>query len=239
MLSEKRALVTGASSGIGQAIAVALAAKNAELWLVGRQREPLEAAGRAARSVGATTHLCPADLESEADIRQLAAALDAEDQAMDIVIHSAGLHITGRWSDATPDDFDRQYRVNVRAPYLLTQLLLPGLIGRQGQVVFINSSAGLNARAGVGQYAATKHALKALADSLRDEVNAVGVRVLSVFPGRTAGPMQAALFEAEGRAYDPERLLQPEDIATVVVNALLLPRTAEVTDLHVRPFQKA
>jgi NADP-dependent 3-hydroxy acid dehydrogenase YdfG len=104
--------------------------------------------------------------------------------------------------------------------------------------VFVNSSVGLNARANVGQYAATKHALKALADSLRDEVNADAVRVLSVFLGRTATPMQASVHEMEGKEYHPERLLLPEDVAAVVINALSLPRSAEVTDINIRPLIK-
>jgi NADP-dependent 3-hydroxy acid dehydrogenase YdfG len=90
----------------------------------------------------------------------------------------------------------------------------------------------------LSQYAATKHALKAIADSLREEVNAEGLRVLSVYPGRTASPMQAAVHEMEGRAYHPERLMQPEDVAAVVINALSLPRSAEVTDIYIRPLLK-
>ena len=109
---------------------------------------------------------------------------------------------------------------------------------RCGQVVFVNSSAGLTARAGVGQYAATKHALRAVADSFREEVNADGLRVLSVFLGRTATPMQEAVHKMEGKAYYPERLMQAEDVAAVVVNALSLPRTAEVTDIYARPMKK-
>jgi NADP-dependent 3-hydroxy acid dehydrogenase YdfG len=108
---------------------------------------------------------------------------------------------------------------------------------RRGQIVFINSSVGLRARAGVGQYAATKHALKALADSLREEVNASGVRVISVYPGQTASPMQADLYEAAQKIYTPERLLQASDVAEVVVCALSLPRSAEVTDIALRPMQ--
>jgi len=109
---------------------------------------------------------------------------------------------------------------------------------RRGQIVFVNSSVGLIARANVGQYAATKHALKAIADSLREEVNADGVRVLSIFPGRTATPMQELVHKMEGRVYQPERFTQPEDIAQVVINTLALPRTAEVTDISIRPFRK-
>jgi NADP-dependent 3-hydroxy acid dehydrogenase YdfG len=126
----------------------------------------------------------------------------------------------------------------LKPAYRLTQALLPALKASQGQIVFINSTVGLAARANVAQYAATKHALKALADALREEVNPAGVRVLSVYPGRTATDQQASIYELEGRAYAPETLLQPEDVAATVVGALTLPRTAELTDLRVRPMRK-
>jgi short-subunit dehydrogenase len=90
----------------------------------------------------------------------------------------------------------------------------------------------------VGQYAATKHALKAIADCLREEVNPKGVRVLTVYLGRTATAMQEAVHRQEGRVYRPETLLQPEDVATMVVQALMLPYTAEVTDISIRPMVK-
>jgi NADP-dependent 3-hydroxy acid dehydrogenase YdfG len=105
--------------------------------------------------------------------------------------------------------------------------------------VFINSSQGLQARGNTGPYAATQHALKAVADSLRQELNADGIRVLSIFPGRTATPRMKALYEIEGWPYRPELLLQAEDIAQLVLNALLLPRTAEVTNVEIRPLIKS
>jgi short-subunit dehydrogenase len=109
----------------------------------------------------------------------------------------------------------------------------------RGQIVIMNSTAGLEARARVGQYAATKHALKALADSLREEVNSAGIRVLSLYLGRTATAMQEKIFQAEGRSYIPENLLQPEDVAALLVALLRLPRTAEVTDVRIRPAIKS
>jgi NADP-dependent 3-hydroxy acid dehydrogenase YdfG len=77
-----------------------------------------------------------------------------------------------------------------------------------------------------------------LADRLRDEVNPGGIRVLSVYPGRTATPMQAAIYRQEGRPYLPEHLLQPEDVAAVVLHALAMPPGAEVTDISIRPMHK-
>lgn len=238
-LEGHNALVTGASAGIGRALAVALAAQRATVILVGRHDDPLHEVRDCITRQDGTARVVSANLEREDNIRQIQARLDADGVEVDLLVHSAGAHIPGRWIDGDVNTLDQQYLINVRAPYLLTRLLLPSLLRRQGQVVFVNSSAGTaTAPAGIGQYAATKHALKALADSLRAEVNAEGVRVLSVYPGRTATRMQEALFQSEGREYQPERLLQPEDIAAAVVNALLLPRTAEVTDLFIRPFHK-
>ena len=81
--------------------------------------------------------------------------------------------------------------------------------------------------------------MKAIADSLREEVSPKGIRVLSLYLGRTATPMQEALYRQEGKAYTPEVLMQPEDVALVVVQALLLPASAELTDISIRPMMKA
>ncbi|MEW5857886.1 MAG: SDR family oxidoreductase [Cyanobacteriota bacterium] len=238
-LKDQIAVVTGASSGIGKAIALGLAAQGVTLCLVGRNLEALETVAETARATASQVLLYQVDLTLDEDIQQLKTRLQQDVKDVDLLIHSAGVITLGQMKTASLEDFDWQYRVNVRAPYALTQALLPMLTVRQGQIAFINSSAGLNARGGVGQYAATKHALKAIADSLREEVNADGVRVLSIYPGRTASPMQAAIVETEGKTYYPERLLQPEDVAAAVLNALSLPRTAEVTDINIRPLRKA
>ena len=233
------ALVTGASSGIGRAIALELASGGASVWLVARHAEALEATAAAARRAGG--HACgqPLDVGNDEDLERLRDRLAKESHGLDILVHGAGTHFLGAVADAPIAQFDQQYRVNVRGPYLLTQLLLPLLRQRRGQIVFVNSTVGLQARAGVGAYAASKHALRAVADALREEVNPDGIRVLSVYPGRTATPQQAAIHAEEGTPYRPERLLQPADVAAAVVHALTMDRTAEITDLRVRPMQKA
>lgn len=237
-LTDKISVVTGASSGIGRAIALDLAAQGAALCLVGRKLETLEAVAQIARKTAPKVISCCADLTVDEDIWKLTARLEQDFGHIDVLVHSAGMISLGKLQSASVQDFEWQYQANVRAPYLLTKALLPMLISYCGQIVFINSSAGLSAKASLGQYAATKHALKAIADSLREEVNADGLRVLSVFPGRTASPMQAIVHEMEGKAYQPERLMQPQDVAAVVINALSLPQSAEVTDINIRPFQK-
>ena len=237
--TDQIAIVTGASTGIGKAIVLALAEQGATLCLIGRNSEPLNAVADSARATASRVVCYRADLTLDEDIGELVARVERDLGAVDILIHSAGFISQGRIETASLKDFDKHFLTNVRGPYALTQAFLPMLRERRGQVVFINSSTGLNARANVGQYAATKHALKAIADSLREEVNAEGIRVLSVYPGRTATPMQAAVYKMEDREYHPERLMQPEDVATMLVSALSLPRSAEVTDIMVRPFIKS
>ena len=232
------AVITGASSGIGKSIALGFAAKCAILCLLGRKLEALEAVAKIARKTAPRVQCYGVDLTVDQDIKKVADDLRLDFGQVDILVHSAGVFAMGRIENAPVVDFDRQYQTNVRAPYALTQALLPMLRSCRGQIVFINSSAGLNAGANVTQYAATKHALKAIADGFRQELNAEGLRVLSVYPGRTATPMQAAIFKMESREYHPELLMQPEDVAATVINALILPRSAEVTDIIIRPLTK-
>ena len=238
-LADQLAIVTGASSGIGRAIALALAREGASLCLLGRNKERLQRTAQTASSNSPKVSIYQVDFASEQDVLCLTDQLEQELEHVDVLVHAAGDIVLGDINSLTIDDFDRQYKTNVRAPYLLTQKLLPRLRARRGQVVFINSSMGVQAKANVGQYAATKHALKAVANSLRDEVNSDGVRVLSIFAGRTATSMQETIYRLENKPYDPQLLLQPEDIASVVISALTLPRTAEVTDIHIRPLTKS
>jgi NAD(P)-dependent dehydrogenase (short-subunit alcohol dehydrogenase family) len=226
------ALVTGASGDIGRAIACDLLGAGAEVFMSGRNLErlvrrlqPEETRGRC--------HFVVADLTDDDDLGRIGSELTARGR-LDVLVLSSGIY--ERSQDA--DVFVRQIAANVLGPYALLRRVLPLLVESRGQVVFINSTQGLKAAAGVGQFAATQHAMKAVADSLRDEINASGVRVTSIFLGRTATDRQRAIFAAEGRPYPPERLIQPADVGGLVLFLLRLPRTSEVTDILLRPMQK-
>ncbi len=236
----KVALITGASSGIGRAIALDLAEKGATCCLVGRNKERLEKVAQTIKANNSqAVYTCSLDLQDDTSISYLKDQLTKEFGRVDILVHSAGIYISNLLDEASIEDFDKQYRGNVRAPYLLTQSLLSMIRSVKGQIVFINSSQGLNANARVSQFASTQHSVKAIADSLREEVNPYGVRVMSLFLGRTATPRMQALYEKEGKEYKPEVLLQPEDVASVVSHILSLPPTAEVTNLNIRPMIKS
>lgn len=231
------ALVTGASSGIGAAVAVKLAEQGVHLGLVARDAARLEAVAARARGSRVTVRTYLADLAEEEDLNSLKAAVDDEFGRLDILIHCAGVFESGPVEDAGADLLLHLFRVNTLAPYAITHLFLPAIKRRRGQIVFINSRASMAAWPGMTQYAATKAALRVIADGLREEVGHEGVRVLTVFPGKIATPLQHRIQEAAGRRFDPSQLPQPEDVALVVLSALTMPVNAEITDVIVRPQQ--
>ncbi|MET9875432.1 SDR family oxidoreductase [Actinacidiphila glaucinigra] len=223
-------LITGAGSGIGAVVAQRLLERGDELWLLARD------AGRAKeladRFPGARTLV--GDL-AEPERLSWALGHQSPPDRLDSLLHIAGVVDLGQVGELTPKTWNRTLAANLVAPAELTRLLLPQLRLSRGHVVFVNSGAGLNAHAEWGAYAASKHGLKALADSLRHEEHANGVRVTSVYPGRTATPMQAKVHQQEGKTYDPSRWIAPESVATAILTAIDLPRDAEINDLTIRP----
>ncbi|MEU1802222.1 SDR family oxidoreductase [Streptomyces sp. NPDC019937] len=223
-------LITGAGSGIGAAVTERLAERGDELWLLARD------AGRAKELAGRFpgVRTVVGDL---GDPEKLSWALShqALPERLDSLLHIAGVVDLGEIGELTPKAWNRQLAANLVSPAELTRLLLPQLRLAQGHVVFVNSGAGLRANAQWGAYAASKHGLKALADALRWEESGNGVRVTTVYPGRTATPMQVKVHQQEGKEYDAERWIAPETVATTVLTALDLPHDAEITDLQIRP----
>jgi NADP-dependent 3-hydroxy acid dehydrogenase YdfG len=159
--------------------------------------------------------------------------------AVDILINCGGAYLRGPWEDTDPDKFNDLLTTNVIGPFELTRLLLPRLEAARGDIVFVNSSITRSRGNKASHYKATQHALQSLSDSLRVEVNDIGIRVLSIYPGRTATPLQEFIYADEHRDYLPDALLQPSEIADSVLFCLSLPETAEVTDLYIRPRKKS
>lgn len=216
------ALVTGASSGIGSAIARSLAPTH-DLLLAGRDETSLSLL--ASELPGATAW--PFDLTNaaSADLGPLS--------RLDVLVHSAGIALLGPLSEATPSDWRQTFELNVFAVAELTNLLLPQLRAASGHVILINSGAGRNANPGWGVYAASKFALRAYADALRGDEPSL--RVTSVYPGRTATPMQEEVRRQEGGDYDATQYLDPASVGRAVAAAVLATPDAHITELIVRP----
>ncbi|WP_243058209.1 SDR family oxidoreductase [Nocardioides sp. SR21] len=217
-------LVTGAGSGIGAIVAERLHARGDRLVLLARSQE--RSAELAARFPGALVLV--ADLAWPESVESLTLP-----DGLDSVVHSAGVVELGTVGELSIDDWATQLRVNLVAPAALTRVALPALRAARGTVVFVNSGAGLAAHPGWSAYAASKHGLKALADSLRGEEPAL--RVTTVYPGRTGTPMQAKVHEQEGKEYDAAAWIRPETVADAILHVLDLPRDATIPDVTVRP----
>lgn len=219
-------LVTGAGSGIGAAVADLLHARGDDLVLVGRSQERVD--DLLATYAGARGLV--ADL---ADVPSLA-GLELPD-SLDSVVHAAGVVDLGPVEELNAAQWREHVDVNLLAPAELTRLALPALRQARGTVVFVNSGAGLRANPTWSAYAASKHGLRALADALRQEEREHGVRVTTVFPGRTATPMQQKVHRQEGAEYDAADWIRPETVAETVRHVLDLPRDATIPDVTVSP----
>jgi short-subunit dehydrogenase len=222
-------LVTGAGSGIGAALAVQLSGRGDEVIAIARSQERADALSR--RLNGSTVLV--ADLADLADPGSLG-DLQLPDR-LDSVVHSAGVVRLGRVAELSADDWTSQLAVNLVAPALLTRRALPALRRARGTVVFVNSGAGLSAAADWSAYGASKSGLRSLADALRAEEAASGVRVSVVYPGRTATPMQEDVHRQEGKEYDPTHWTSPETVADAIRQVLDLPADATISELVLRP----
>ncbi|MDO4264329.1 MAG: SDR family oxidoreductase [Deinococcus sp.] len=224
-------LITGATGGIGRATAHALAPTH-DLILQGRSRAALEGLQREVQAEHPQARLELLELDLLRPDTFAAAVADLRPAHL---VHNAGVAELGAVAEQGHDRWTWTLAVNVVAPAELTRLLLPSVQAAQGTIVFVNSGAGLRANAGWASYAASKHALRALADALRQEVADSGVRVASLYPGRTATPMQQAIREQEGAGYDPATFIQPATVADVVRYVLAAPRDVSLDDVAVRP----
>lgn len=218
-------LITGGSRGIGRAAADALAPDH-HLLIGGRDGAAVSKVCEALPS--AAPFVCDV---TDADATARAAARVGR---LDVLIHSAGVSAPSTIEGASRALWREVLELNVVAVADLTRLLLPALRTAEGQLVFINSGSGFNSSAGNGVYAASKFALRALADAVREEERGV-VRVTSIHPGRVDTDMQREVQRSMGKPYRAEDHLRPESVAAVIRAAVVATPEAAVETLSIRP----
>lgn len=217
------ALITGAGGGLGTAIAEALA-PDYTLLLAGRPSARLDAV---ATRLGATTW--PIDLTDAPGIEAAAEVLTE----LDVLVHNAGVAYPGRVAESAVEEWRASFEVNVTGAVALTLALLPALRAARGQIVFINSGAGIAVSPGLASYSASKFALRAFADALRTDEPLL--RVTSIHPGRIDTEMQRDLVAYEGGDYDPAHFLAPQTVAGVVAQVVATPPDAHTHQVVIRP----
>lgn len=190
---DKAVIVTGASSGIGAAIAVEIAGAGARVLLVGRDPGRLEDTRTRIADGGGTGTAMEADVtDAQAPARIVEAALDRIG-GIDVLIHAAGIFWPKPFGETTLEDFDRQWEVNVRAPFALTQAAMPHL-GQGASVIFISSIAGHVGFPNSSAYCATKGAIELLTKALTLELAQTGIRFNCIAPGNIRTPMNEHLL---------------------------------------------
>lgn len=222
------AIVTGASSGIGREITSELR-RTHRVVALGRDAQRLEAAG-AHVTVAAELR----DVDEYSPGGKIATLVESLPR-IDVLVHSAAVGTPGTFEATDAAEWQRQLTTNVVAPALLTRLALPKLRRASGTVVFLGSGVSVRPARQMAAYVTSKHALKGLADSLRLEESANGVRVTTLMPGQVDTPMQVELQEGLGNAYAPEQYLKPGTVAGAVRFIVDAPQDAQLTDLSIRP----
>jgi len=240
-LAGKVALVTGASSGIGEATALALAAEGAAVAIGARRVDRIDALADKISADGGRALTLDLDVTQEQQAHDAVGRTRADLGGLDIVVNNAGVMLLGPILDADTSDWRRMIETNVLGLMYVTHAALPGLVEQgSGDIVQVSSVAGRLAREGSGGYNASKWAVNAFSESLRQEVTARGVRVTLVEPGAVATELSDHITHAESKQRVKERVtkmrpLQSADIAAGVVYAVTQPPHVSVNEVLIRP----
>lgn len=237
IMAGRTALVTGAGSGIGRAVGLELGRLGANLVLAARSREALEEVAREASSLGAGEVLVrPTDVRDESQVRDLAEAARQSFDRLDVLVNNAGLGYAGRIEESDAGQVREMIDVNVWGAYLVARYCLPLMPG-PGDVVNVSSVAGLKFSPGFAMYSATKFAVRAMSEAMRNEVQDRDVRVLTVYPGMTRTNFFEG-FLAGGKPpvpTDKGDILTPDSVARAMIEAITLPRGTAVNEIVIRP----
>jgi NADP-dependent 3-hydroxy acid dehydrogenase YdfG len=243
------ALVTGASSGIGEATAISLAAAGAKVAIVARRRDRLETLAAKIQAAGGTTLVLEADITREPKAREAIDRTVSELGRLDTLINNAGVMLLGPIVDADIEEWRRMMEINVMGLMYCTHAAMPHLLRaakdgprRVADLVNISSVAGRTVRRGAGVYNATKHAVGAFSEALRQEVFADHVRVSLVEPGAVATELgshnRPEIQEQMKARFGSIERMQSDDIARAITYIVTQPRHVAINELLVRPTEQ-
>jgi len=227
-LKGKNALVTGAGKGIGRALAIALAQEGANVGLIARTEADLQNVAEELKSFNVRTAIATADVSAIDSVNQAVQKISAELGAIDILINNAGISTFGSFMELEPARWEEIVKVNLFGVYYMTRAVLPEMIARQtGDIVNISSTAGQRGAAVTSAYSASKFGLIGLSESLMQEVRKHNIRVTTLTPSTVATDMAKDLKLTDG---NPDKVMQPEDLAELVVSQLKLNRRVFVKE---------
>jgi 3-oxoacyl-[acyl-carrier protein] reductase len=227
------ALVTGATEGIGRATAFALGRGGFRVGVCARTAAKLETLVAELRAAGIAAAGRAGDVGAEADAAAIVAEVERQLGPVEVLVNNAGVLIGKRLEELSLADWDTTMATNVRALFLLTRLVLPGMRDRRrGTIVNVASLAGRNGFVGGTAYTASKHAVLGFSRSLMLEVRRDRIRVVAVCPGSVATAM---LQDQPLLPSNPDKILTPADVAETILHAVRLPPRALVSEIDIRP----
>ena len=262
ILTGQTAIITGASSGIGLAIAKQLATVGAHVFLAGRTAEPMEETKRAIEQQGGSASVMTADVRDPLQVEQIVATAVKQTGRLDIMVNNAGLEFPSTILDGKPEEWRAMLETNVLALLVGCQAAVMAMreCGAEGHIINISSVSAQRRNSGV--YGATKHAVNVIYASLRDELEEDDIRVTNILPGATAtnfarnfpAPFVEKMIEMSGTELTPKRgehysaetldefaknmkknLCSADDIANAVIYVVSQPINVNVADIVVRP----
>lgn len=233
-LAGKTALITGASRGIGFAIARKLGRMGAKVGICARQANRLEEAAALLRTEEIEVNAVAADVTSAAEIAALVAKMEKSLGSIEILVNNAGIGYFGPVQEADEKNWDAALDTNLKSVFLLTKAVAPGMIGRRsGHIINIASLAGKNAFKGGAIYCASKWGLMGLTESAAEDLREYGIRVSAICPGSVATE-----FGSPASKKDPRKMLQPDDIAHAVEMLVTQAPQSFISEVLIRPTQK-
>jgi NADP-dependent 3-hydroxy acid dehydrogenase YdfG len=240
-VSGKVALVTGASSGIGEAAALALAQAGATVAVSARRADRLEALVKRIEASGGKALALPGDMAVEAEAIKAVEETVAKLGRIDILVNSAGVMSAGKVENADLDGYRRVFDINVFATLYTCKAAIPHMVTQGGgDIITISSLAARKGNPMTSAYSASKHAVNSLTDGLRQEVGNRNIRVCTLMPGATATEVGDSISDPEWRTkikahVSKEGVVQPSEVAETIVFILSLPRHVNISEICVRP----
>lgn len=233
-IAGKVAIVTGASSGVGRAIARLFAAEGAKLALVGRSTKKLE---MLAVEIGGRPLVLSTDLSHPTEVERMAAETIAHFGHVDILMANAGVYISGDAAEGKPEEWDNMIAVNMSSVFRSVRAVLPGMIARQsGDIIVTSSIAGHQAMRGEPVYSGTKHAVQSFVHGVRRQIAPHGIRIGAIAPGTILNELWGLTDPAEiDRRADLREGLRSEDVAEACLWMLTRPPNVTIRDLVMLP----
>lgn len=223
-LQGKKAIITGGSRGLGKATALAFAKEGIDVAITGRDKARLEETVNELKALGVNATYAIFDVGNQNEVKTSVKQLVQDLGGVDILVNNAGIAAFGNFLEMDAEQWTAIMQTNVMGMYFVTREVLPFLIEKnQGDIINVSSTAGLSGNAGTSAYSASKFAVIGLSEALMKEVRKDNIRVCTLTPSTIASDMSLELGITDG---DPEKVLQSEDFAQLIVASLQLPRRA-------------